>query len=104
MNQAIIHIALRQRMEEIFSICGLKWITHHHDGLQYITCAKVVCMKNNKEIIGYIVDETREKWRVQLINNEVKCVNKLEFDTASGEYLFVISLENGTYITKYWTV
>ena len=66
-NQAITHIVSRRIMEEIFSICGLNGITHHHNGLRYKTCAKVVCMKTNKEIVGYIVDETRDKWRVQLI-------------------------------------
>jgi len=53
-------------------------------------------------MIGFIVDETRDKWRVQRINNEIKCVNKLDFDTTSGEYLFVIDIENDIYITKYW--
>ena len=45
-----------------------------------------------------------KNWRVQLINNEVKCVKKFEFDTTSGEYLFVIDIENDMYITKYWPV
>ena len=48
-------------MEEIFSICGLNRVSHHHNCLQYTTCAKVACIKNKKEIIGYIVDKTREK-------------------------------------------
>ena len=76
-------------MEEIFSICGT-----------LVYGIKLV-RKWHEEIIGYIVDETREKWRVQLINNEVKCMNKLEFDTTSGEYMFVLDIENDMYITKY---
>ena len=31
-------------------------------------------------------------------------MKKLEFDTTSGEYFFVIDIENDMHITKYWPV
>ena len=38
------------------------------------------------------------------INKKVTCVNKSEFDTTSGEYFFVIDIENNMYIINYWPV
>ena len=119
-NVTFVHIASGRRFEDFLQVQGdvaSQYVDEEKD-LFFSAVGKVNVVKNGKNIIGYIVDETfGGKWEILLRNNEtiylppVKYVLVTEEDDSSSclsvleeGYQFIIDESKEWNITEYWPI
>ena len=117
----LIHIASQRRIEEMLTInnqCGVSFRKYFgkidQDRKYYtLTCSGKVSLKNkeNKKIIlGYIINETNDKWQIQVEgvnggNDNIFWINRLQYSFERDEYILNENIASGGYsITNYWPI
>ena len=106
-KQIIVHISSKKRMDELFSKEGLnatEFLMEASDNQQYDqTCSgKVSIMVGGKLILGYILTESNNKWKILLRNNKMINIKALHYNTERKEYVLPTT---GKYIiTAYWPI
>lgn len=93
----VVHIASKQRMCELFTLNKLCCVTKDVDnaegtdvGSTYFCCGKVCIMRDGKELVGYILSESRLFWKVKLETNDMVLIRKVNFVTGknTGSYFY----------------
>ena len=120
-NVTYVHIASGRRMSDLMEVDGdvaCEYVDEEND-LHYQAVGKVNVIKNGKNIIGYIVDETLGgKWEILLRNNEtvylhpvlyfIPELNETDFLSESSDqnegYVFNIDAPDVWNITEYWPI
>ena len=65
-------------------------------------CAKINVLFNQKNIIGYILEKNRGKWKNLLENNKIIYKNPLKYSSKQNKYIYKTT---GKYvITYYWPI
>ena len=105
-NQALIHISNQKRMKLIFSKESLNATEHFVEkydvSFTHTCCAKVNILYKGKNIIGYILDESRGKWKILLGNNKIIYKNIVKYNNSIYGYEYESS---GVYkINFYWPI
>ena len=97
---AIVHIASKKRMCELFTINGLCCASGDIDnedctgvGSSYFCCGKVSICRKGRSIVGYIISESRLFWKVHLITNEIVSVRKVKYDDELNCYKYLVDGE-----------
>ena len=101
----IIHFSSLERLKEIFTVaglCGMEFLNvatcHRH-----FACGKVSVKRNGRNMVGYVLEESRRLWTVLLWNNEkVKLRRPMYRD---GVYLYAnCGRDDRLVITYFWPV
>ena len=105
-KQILFHISSQKRMKEIFSKEELDATEYEVTKNNYNytqTCSGKVNLKyNNRNVVGYILEESRGKWKILLASNKIILKNPLIYCHDRKKYLFPT---RGKYIiTKYWPI
>ena len=109
-RSVIVHIASQARAKEILSIGGLCAGEVQVKDIIHSCCAKVnVVLINNggRSILGYVLDEKRGRWEIQLTNNCIICSRAPTFDSSLFTYSFPrIQKSRGIEfsISQYWPI
>ena len=97
---AIVHIASKKRMCELFTINSLCCASGDIDnedctgvGSSYFCCGKVSICRKGRSIVGYIISESRLFWKVHLITNEIVSVRKVKYDDELNCYKYLVDGE-----------
>ena len=113
----LIHIASRHRMMELFTLNkenGVnfkKYFDENEDEFYKYSCAgKVNLVKNNLNIIGYVIEETNTLLRVQVEGlddeeDKIFTIKRPKFDLENWKYV-VGNCKNklGYKVTEYWPI
>ena len=72
-KSTLVHFISLRRIREVFTIEGLCSLSHVRGRRVHTCCAKVSTRHrvSGDILTGYVIDETRRDWRVQLENNTV---------------------------------
>jgi hypothetical protein len=107
-KMCLIHIASEQRMRNLFTQEGLCASSFMITGFRHTCSGKVNTMKDGKNCIGYIVDESANGnvWRVQLVTNKMCSLTKPPFESNVGKYQYSDPNEaqGRVLITEYWPI
>ena len=101
-----MHIASQKRMKQLFSkenLDATEYMTEKNN-IKYTQtcCGKLNIVYNNKHITGYILDESRGKWKVLLASNKIIFKKPLVYNRESCKYIYP---STGKYIIKhYWPI
>ena len=89
----LVHIASYERMMHLFTLAGLCGVTFYNiHGYTLGCCGKVNIYKNGRNIVGYILEETNDKWTVYLEMNKFLTVGRLHYDKEEGKYKYPVNL------------
>ena len=120
-NVTFVHIASGRRISELLQVDGdvaCEYVDEEND-LHYQAVGKVNVIKNGRNIIGYILDETLVgKWEIILRNNETVYLPPVEYfslelddndifsNSSSQEegYVFDMEIPDVWTITEYWPI
>ena len=105
-KQVLLHICSQKRMKTIFSkeaSNATEFLVDKYDiNYTHSCCAKINVLFNKKNIIGYILEESRGKWKILLENNKIIYKNLLKYSSKRNEYIYKTT---GKYlITFYWPI
>ena len=106
----LFHVASQQRMKDIFvqeENCATEFEVEQDNGLKYIQtcCGKVNVSYNGKNILGYILEEKNQKWKILLATNKVIFLDCLSFDRIKQEYVYQhCPSKHKPSITEYWPI
>lgn len=105
-RQVLIHISSQRRMCDLFTLegqCAVEFNVHVDGIVMYRkTCGGKVNIKiNNKNIIGYILDESNGRWKIQMASNKTIWLNRVGFNAEVTVY-YEYNTWNTTRITTYW--
>eukprot|EP00978_Attheya_sp_CCMP212_P008128 scaffold18931_cov62-Attheya_sp.AAC.4 len=106
-KKCLIHIASEQRMRNLFIQEGLCASSFMIKGFRHTCSSKVNMMKDGKNCIRYIVDESANGnvWRVQLVTNKMCSLTKPPFESKERKYQYSDPNEvQGRVITEYWPI
>ena len=102
-----MHFIPLRRIREVFTIEGLCSLSHVRGRRVHTCCAKVSTRHrvSGDILTGYVIDETRRDWRVQLENNTVVDLPRLTCSRITGKYtLDLDDLSVERIITIVWPV
>eukprot|EP00957_Ditylum_brightwellii_P167028 12715658-Ditylum_brightwellii.AAC.1 len=105
-REDVIHLALRQRMMELFSVNGLE-APHRKRNVMIFTCCGKVSLVNNfgQHIIGYVMSEDNHSFVVLLENDILINVEHPTFDSELGCYEYNNQQRSRDYTTsQYWPI
>ena len=89
-KEVIVHFASHSRASQLFTIGGLcAFEFMNNNASKWIGCGKVALLNSEKkELIGYVLDECREK--INILMNNGKCISmkRPEFNIELGKYVF----------------
>lgn len=105
-RQTLIHISSQKRMCELFTLEGRCLVEFYTKNDRIVTnkrtCSgKVNIIINSKNIIGYILEETRCQWKIQLVSNTMIWLNKLQYNDDINDYEYPVVNKHRKCITKY---
>ena len=91
-KQALLHIASQKRMKQLFSkenLDATEYMTEKNN-IKYTQtcCGKLNIVYNNKNINGYILDESRGKWKILLASNKIIFKKPLVYNRESRKYIY----------------
>ena len=102
----LLHIASQRRMDDLFTLSGLSATTFYTPSTVMTCSGKVnILTVRERNILGYIVDERNNMWKVKLENNETIWMPQLRYDHCRQEYNYD-DLNNPaeSKITMYWPI
>ena len=107
-RQVLIHIASQRRMRDLFTLedrCAVEFKVRVEGICVYKkTCGgKVNILIDNKNIIGYIVDESNGRWKIQLASNRTIWLNMVRLNADMPGY-YEYNTWKATRITTYWPI
>ena len=70
-NKATIHIASQQMIDDIFTLKELSGVVHQNHIFMYTACGKVSVLKDERESIRYIIDESKTQRMVKIENDKI---------------------------------
>jgi hypothetical protein len=106
-KKCLIHIASEQRMRSLFTQEGLCASSFTINGFRQTCSGKVNTVKDGKNCVGYIVDESDNGkiWRIQLVTNKMCSLMKPRFESNAGKYNYSDpNIVPGRVITEYWPI
>ena len=70
------------------------------------TCSgKVNIVIGKHNILGYILEDLNDRWKIHLANDEIIWLNKLHYDEETNKYEYVpVEDTKKKYITMYWPI
>ena len=105
-NQVLLHICSQKRMKTLFSKEASNatefLVKKYNINYTHSCCDKINVLFNKKNIIGYILEESRGKWKILLENNKIIYKNPLKYSSEQNKYIYETT---GKYlITYYWPI
>ena len=95
-------------MKELFSKEDLNATEFNKDKYNKIyfhsCCGKVNIKYNNKNITGYILDESRGKWKILLSSNKIIYKNTLTYNNEKSTYIYGLGKKEKYIIDYYWPI
>ena len=99
----LVHIASKQRMDSLLKKEGCCATEYPTKNKGIITASgKVNIIRNEKNILGYILEETNSKWKIILKNNKMIWIDIPKYCQVNHQYIF--EEKNGVLITIYWPI
>ena len=107
-KQTVLHLFSHRRLSELLKFGGLDATTFYKNGIKFICCAKVNLKKGEKNMIGYVIDETENALMVKVDGEtELIRINRPTYDRNNGRYLYYPPCDqsSGTYsLSQLWPV
>lgn len=103
-KSAIVHIASRDRMKQLFcmnDLCGVNFII---DEFNYNCSGKVKVVRDGRNLIGFIMKERRDKWTVKMMNGDVKVLPRVNCNDSGYIYANDNRRTNAWTISYYWPI
>ena len=105
-KQVLLHIFSQKRMKTLFSkeaSNATEFVVEKYNiNYTHSCCAKINVLFNQKNIIGYILEESRGKWKILLENNKIIYKNPLKYSSKRKIYIYETTGIN--LITFYWPI
>ena len=103
---AVMHIASMKRMQELFSLCGLCGAQFFKvNGWSYVCSGKVDIVQNGQYLLGYIMEEIGDRWRVRLEDNTDVQVRRVYYHTKRNGYTYPLGQNSRrNIISQYWPI
>ena len=96
----IVNIASKARFDELFIKEGRSAteFSNKHNGI-HTASGKVNILRNGKNIIGYILEETNTVWKIILMNHQFIWIDAPKYCRIKHQYIF--TTKKGVLITMY---
>jgi len=78
----VIHIALANRIKEIFFLSDLFSLQVFVKNVLYISCGKVNLCRGGLNMLGYVIDEHNGPWVIHCLNNKTVHIPCLKYSNA----------------------
>ena len=105
-KQVLLHVSSQNRMKKLFSkeeLNATEFVMEKDDSKYVHTCcAKVNIIKNGRNIIGYILNESRGKWKILLSNNTIIYKSPVKYNFKKKEYIY--NGDGEFVISYYWPI
>ena len=99
----IVNIASKQRFDMLFvkEDCCATEFSFGSSGI-ITACGKINIMRNGKNILGYILEETKMIWKIILKNDQLIWLDAPKYCKINHRYIF--KQKKGMIITMYWPI
>ena len=105
-KQVLLHICSQKRMKTLFGKEASNptefLVEKYNINYTHSCCAKINVLFKKKNMIGYILEESRGKWKILVENNKIIYKNPLRYSSERNKYVYETT---GKYlITYYWLI
>jgi len=104
-RRIVLHIASMRRVKKLFTVeneCGVSFLEINRT----LSCCGKVKMKNRNggNMLGYIIDETKLEFKIQLENNDVVWLDRIKWSRERKSFVYGNMLDCKWMITQYWPI